>query len=319
MGRYEELSWSPDFRKSGRSRGQARRYKAFVPDRIGTAQPVLESQTAALCERAGAAVRELNSDPTELISLESLGRQLLRSEALASSQIEGLSVPHRRLAEAELDGHPSPHRALEIVGVIKAIERAIELGAQPGDLTRDAIIDIHRELAVAPPLDRIAGQIREEPSWIGGSQSHERRIRGTSPSSGRSAAGRPLRVHEPRRHLASLPGGNRSRAVRADPPLRRRQRSGRPLPDSRPFSTTGSRSLLRAADQPRPRSRKDAYIAGLQRFRVGKTDRVGHCSSRARSKSPPSGHGSSRRMSRRFGQAGASSSSRSAATPRSCP
>jgi Fic family protein len=113
-------------------------------------------------------VRELNSDLSGLVSLESLGRQLLRSEALASSQIEGLSIPHRKLAEAELEGRPGPHRALEIMGNVRALERAMEIGAQPGDLTLDSIVAIHRELAVAQPLDRIAGQIREETSWIGG-------------------------------------------------------------------------------------------------------------------------------------------------------
>lgn len=168
MARYQELSWTPDFKQSGRSRGQARRYKAFIPDEIGDAEPLLASATMALCERAGNAVRELNSDLTGLISLEGLGRQLLRSEALASSQIEGLSVPHRKLAEAELEGRPGPHRALEVLATIGAVEQAMEIGAQAGDLTLDAIVDIHRTLAIAPPLDRIAGQIREEPSWIGG-------------------------------------------------------------------------------------------------------------------------------------------------------
>jgi Fic family protein len=168
MGRYQELSWPPDFRQSGRARGKARRYKAFIPDRVGDCEPRLRNATTALCERAGNAVRELNADPAGLISLEGLGRQLLRSEALASSQIEGLSVPHRKLAEAELEGRPGAHRALEIMGTVGAMERATAIGARSGDLTTEAIVEIHRALATVPPLDRIAGQIREEPSWIGG-------------------------------------------------------------------------------------------------------------------------------------------------------
>lgn len=271
MGRFEELSWKPDFRQSGRSRGQARRYKAFIPDKVGAVQPLLASQTMALCERAGAAVRELNSDPTGLISLESLGRQLLRSEALASSQIEGLSVPHRRLAEAELDGHQSPHRALEIVATIRALERAMEIGAQGGDLTVDAILDIHRELAVAPPLDRIAGQIREEPSWIGG---------GSPPNA--EYVGPPHRLVRPllddlcefmnRDDISPLPqaaiahaqfelihpfGDGNGRAGRClIHVLLRRGIAVHYVPPI---------SLVFGAD-------KDSYIAGLQRFRAGKTD-----------------------------------------------
>jgi Fic family protein len=97
-----------------------------------------------------------------------MGRQLLRSEALASSQIEGLGISHRKLAEAELDGRQGHHRALEIVGTIKALERAVEIGAEGGDLTLDAITRLHKELAIVPPLDKIGGKIREEASWIGG-------------------------------------------------------------------------------------------------------------------------------------------------------
>ena len=48
------------------------------------------------------------------------------------------------------------------------MERALEIGAGGGPLTVASIEAIHREIAVVPPLDKIAGQIREEPSWIGG-------------------------------------------------------------------------------------------------------------------------------------------------------
>jgi Fic family protein len=167
-GHYEELTWGPDFSQgSGRQR-RARRYKAFVPANIAAAEPSLESPTAALCERAGNAVRELNSDLSGLVSLEGLGRQLLRSEALASSQIEGLSISNRKLAEAELEGRDGPYKAREIMGTLRALERAMDMGADIEELDVGAITAIHEELAVVPPLDQIAGQIREEPSWIGG-------------------------------------------------------------------------------------------------------------------------------------------------------
>ena len=168
-GRYEELSWASDFTRSGRGGNRARRYRAFVPAEVADEEAALKSATAALCERAGTAVRDLNADISGLLSLEGMGRQLLRSEALASSQIEGLSVSHRKLAEAELDGRDGHHRALEILGTIKALERATEIGAESSDLSLDAITEIHGELAIVSPLDKIAGEIREEVSWIGGS------------------------------------------------------------------------------------------------------------------------------------------------------
>ena len=101
------------------------------------------------------------------MALEGLGRQLLRSEALASSQIEGLSISHRKLAEAEF-ADLANYKAREIVGTMRAMERALAIGSDDGPFTVESIEAIHREIAVVPPLDKIAGQIRDEPSWIGG-------------------------------------------------------------------------------------------------------------------------------------------------------
>lgn len=167
-GTYIELSWAPDFARGGGRRRQAARYRAFVPSPIGEDEPVLESATAALAERAGTVVRELNAESTSLVSLEGLGRQLLRSEALASSQIEGLSIPHRKLAEADLADRADPHKAAEILGAIRAMESAMEIGERADPFDVDAIAKLHAELSTVPPLDRIAGQIREGASWIGG-------------------------------------------------------------------------------------------------------------------------------------------------------
>jgi Fic family protein len=168
-GRYEELTWGPDFASGSGRRAKAQRYKAFIPGEIAELEPRLDGSTATLCERAGAAVAKLNLGDSNLVSLEGLGRQLLRSEALASSQIEGLSISHRKLAEAELEGRDGHHQAQEIVGAIRGMELAMEIGARVGSLTLDDIAAIHTALATAPPLDRIAGQLREETSWIGGS------------------------------------------------------------------------------------------------------------------------------------------------------
>jgi Fic family protein len=166
-GQYVELTWEPAGTGTRKSERSPRRYRAWVPETLADLEPVLKAPTAALCERAGVEVRQLNSEPGALLALEGLGRQLLRSEALASSQIEGLSISHRKLASAEF-GELANYKAREIVGTMKAMERALEIGSTPGRLTVDSITAIHREIAVVPPLDRIAGQIREEPSWIGG-------------------------------------------------------------------------------------------------------------------------------------------------------
>jgi Fic family protein len=166
-GQYTELTWEPAGAGSRKAERTPRRYRAWIPDAIADFEPTLRSSTASLCEQAGVEVRQLSSEPAALMALEGLGRQLLRSESLASSQIEGLAISHRKLAAAEF-GNLANYKAREIVGTVRAMEQALEIGAAPGRLTVESIQAIHREIAVVPPLDRIAGQIREEPSWIGG-------------------------------------------------------------------------------------------------------------------------------------------------------
>ena len=166
--RYESATWTPDFARAAGRRRAAGAYQAFIPDLIADFEPQLESGTSALSERAGAAVRELNSTPTGLTSLEGLGRQLLHSEALASSAIEGLRLSHRKLARAEVQGETGDYKAREVLGNTRAMEEAIRIGSSPELMTRADIESIHRALAIVPPLDRIAGQLREEQGWIGG-------------------------------------------------------------------------------------------------------------------------------------------------------
>jgi Fic family protein len=166
-GQYVELTWEPAGSGARKSERSPRRYQAWIPETVADFEPVLSSATTALCERAGAEIRQLNSEPGALMALEGLGRQLLRSESLASSQIEGLNISQRKLAAAEHD-ELANHKAREIVGTMRAMERALEIGAAPGVLSVESIRAIHREVAVVPPLDKIAGQIREGPSWIGG-------------------------------------------------------------------------------------------------------------------------------------------------------
>ena len=166
-GRYESASWAPDFANSGRL-GGAGRYRAFVPDEIAEFEPELSAPTSALSERAGAAVRDLNASASGLQPLEGLARQLLRSEALASSAIEGLQLSHRRLARAEMEGDAGSFKALQVLANTRAMEEAVRIGSGPGALTVGEVLAIHRELAIVPPLDRIAGQLRKEQGWIGG-------------------------------------------------------------------------------------------------------------------------------------------------------
>jgi Fic family protein len=166
-GRYETAAWEPRFDYPGMATKPSR-YRAFIPDAIEDFDPPLGAATSARSEHAGAAVRELNSSTDGLRPLEGLARQLLRSEALASSAIEGLHLSHRRLARAEIQGDAGEYKAREVLGNSRAMEEAVRIGSEKHELAVTDILAIHRALAIAPPLDRIAGQMREEQGWIGG-------------------------------------------------------------------------------------------------------------------------------------------------------
>jgi Fic family protein len=167
-GRYETATWAPDFAHAGGRRRRAATYRAFVPDPIAELEPELNSATSALSERAGAAVRELNAAASGLQSLEGRARQLLRSEALASSAIEGLRLSHRKLARAEIEGDAGDFKAREVLANTRAMEKAIRIGSATASFSVADVTGIHKELAIVPPLDKIAGRLREEQGWIGG-------------------------------------------------------------------------------------------------------------------------------------------------------
>lgn len=166
-GQFVTARWAPDFARATARRSAAAEYKAFIPARLAQEEPRLSSATSALAERAGVAVRELNQSAARLTPLEGLARQLLRSEALASSQIEGLSLSHRKLARAALEGHDD-YKAQEILANMMAMEEAVRIGKCADPITAKDIEAIHRALAIVPPLDRFAGQFRKEQGWIGG-------------------------------------------------------------------------------------------------------------------------------------------------------
>ena len=56
-----------------------------------------------------------------------------------------------------------------MLGNARAMEEAIRIGSEARDLDIEDVRSIHRALAVAPPLSRIAGEIRQSQGWIGGS------------------------------------------------------------------------------------------------------------------------------------------------------
>lgn len=118
--------------------------------------------------RAEGAVRRLNDDPPRTQVLESLARQLLRAEAVASSRIEGLELSHRKLAEAAFDPEDTSLNARSVLGNVRAMDEAIRLACGQARLTVDTICRIHARLFQGTADERLAGVLRDRQNWIGG-------------------------------------------------------------------------------------------------------------------------------------------------------
>ena len=118
-------------------------------------------------------VRRLNSDHPGLANLEPLARFLLRAEAVASSNIEGLLMNVRRLARSEAaqrDGlEVSDATARAVLGNIRALDETLELASDPTRAVRiEDLTTIHRALLAGTREEPWAGVVGTEQNWIGG-------------------------------------------------------------------------------------------------------------------------------------------------------
>jgi Fic family protein len=169
MARTQSRVWRPTLEGYGsRADRSSFVYEAYVPDPIASWQWNLSDDAAAVVLEAERAVSELQLETT-FAGLESLSRQLLRAESVASSRIEGLRLSQRRLAEALLSPADADAAAREVVGNVDAMQAAIELGSSGLVIDSGEIRHLHWLLLRHSQHATIAGRYRDEQNWIGGS------------------------------------------------------------------------------------------------------------------------------------------------------
>lgn len=151
----------------GRKARQSFTYRAFVPDQIAAIQPAVSFETARLIGEAETAVGHLNSDE-RVRGLEAIGALLLRSEAIASSRIEGIELSQRNLARALIDPRAARGTAKTVAANVVAMERAVAIGDEDRKLAVADILAIHRTLMANEPARVMPGAFRGEQNWIGG-------------------------------------------------------------------------------------------------------------------------------------------------------
>jgi Fic family protein len=175
LGQYERREWPANPSGPSRRHRRAGSYDVFIPAPIATRAFALDDDAVASIARATRALAELNSAPPRLASLEALARNLLRSEAAASSRIEGLVLSHQRLGRAAYQpaGRPGgDRRAAEVLSNVEVMEKAIALGSEARPLAVADITEMHRTLLRFAFDAKLAGVIRDRQNWIGGSDYH---------------------------------------------------------------------------------------------------------------------------------------------------
>ena len=171
LGHVEKRVWPADpGAYGGRKARRAGAYDVFIPDEIAGGDFPLDGDAVAAVTEATRALQHLEASPPRIATLGALAQNLLRSESVASSRIEGVHLSHKRLARAayQADERQRDRRAAEVLGNVGAMKRAIEIGTAGSPLTVADIEDIHRTLLRFTEDTEIAGVLRTTQNWIGG-------------------------------------------------------------------------------------------------------------------------------------------------------
>jgi Fic family protein len=167
MARLVERRWEGSPGAPGGRRARASfTYRAFVPDLISGLAPSVSFQTAGAATDAERAIRELNARASTA-GLEAIGPLLLRSEAVASSRIEGYQVSTLNLARALVDPRVARGSARPVAANVGAMEAAIARADDPSQIRVEDIEAIHRVLMAQEPR-ATPGRVREVQNWLGG-------------------------------------------------------------------------------------------------------------------------------------------------------
>jgi Fic family protein len=169
MAAWLDRFWAPSFDAPSQAGRRGGAYRAYRPDPLGGRPLATSARISTRAAEVEAAVRTLAVRPDSR-SLEGLARFLLRSEAIASSRIEGMQVSAQQVAIAELAqtediAEGSFSRTAQLVANNITILRQAATGlAESQAVTVSGVDGLHRALL---PDERHHG-LRQVQNWIGG-------------------------------------------------------------------------------------------------------------------------------------------------------
>jgi Fic family protein len=161
MGHYEQLVWQPavldGVPRAYRQRGP---YWAYVPDPLQRSPMVLDGQLIDLVATATAALSAAVRGAGD-VDLDSFASLALRSEAAASSVIEGVQASAKSVALADFTGH-GPLGAQGVARNARIMRLATRDLAQAPEVSLDDVEQLQAQLVPHLP------GLRQEQVWIGG-------------------------------------------------------------------------------------------------------------------------------------------------------
>ena len=173
MPGLQKVHWEGDPAAVTRSARRSGHVEAYVPDLLTGMDLSLPASVSADIGDAEQAIRSINEPGAGFDNADPLARFLLRAEAVASSNMEGLEVSVRRLARTEevtREGRQATDAtAVEVLGNVRAMEMAVSLLSDPARaVTVDDLRAVHCRLLENTPHAAWGGIIRDEQNWIGG-------------------------------------------------------------------------------------------------------------------------------------------------------
>lgn len=171
MGRWETAFWQSDVSGVPRRERRSGDYRWYDPDLLVGCARIIDGDLARRISQVERRIRALDGPGADVLS--SVSRFLLRSEAIASSHIEGVAPSAKQVALAEL-GNTEHVRGLStqaklVANNLTVVAEATGRLADAEAITVADLEGLHAALLADEP--RLHG-VRTRQNWIGGADQH---------------------------------------------------------------------------------------------------------------------------------------------------
>lgn len=172
MMRWDADTWTPSAAARSRRERWAGSYWTFVPMSLTSgADWRIDAELAVQAAHVERRIRAIG-DSEAAGAFEGIARFLIRSEAVASSRIEGVSPSVKNVVLAELSSQDAlsgfGHQAAEVAGNIAAVVAAVDTLGSAEAVTWSDLEELQRQLL--PGFSQLG--LRESQNWLGGSAVH---------------------------------------------------------------------------------------------------------------------------------------------------